>query len=151
MRNTLELLTEHTETLVVKTFGSKVGIPQACDVVNVALKTRSGDDVVIPLLSVLTVCEPLSGQPVTLGSQLDSYLSKLDLADPSECGVCLDIGADHYWGITNWKNQARNWTNGIETRLGWVLSAGLCSESTSACECTLLSRSKGWSFSTWVQ
>ena len=86
--------------LVVKTFGSKLGIPQACDVVNVALKTRSGDDVVIPLLSVPTVCEPLSGQPVTLASQRYSYLSKLDLANPSECGVCLDvgilIGADHY-------------------------------------------------------
>ena len=42
VRNTLELLTECTETLVVKTFGSKAGFPQACDVVNVALKASCG-------------------------------------------------------------------------------------------------------------
>ena len=74
----LELLTERTETLVVKTLGSKMGIPQACDVVNVALKARrSGDEVVIPLLTVPTICEPLSGQPKILTSQWYSYLSKI--------------------------------------------------------------------------
>ena len=140
VRNTLELLTERTETLVVKTFGSKAGFPQACDIVNVALKTRSGDDMVIPLLTVPTICEPFSGQPVTLASQRYSYLSKLDLADPSECGDCLGvgilIGADHYWALVTGRTLTRQGTGptAIETRLGWVLSGpvtGLCSESSS--------------------
>lgn len=138
VRNMLELLTERTETLVVKTFGSKAGIPQACDVVNVALKTRSGDDVVIPLLTVPTICKPLSGQPVTLASQRYSYLSKLDLADPSECGDCLDVGilvgADHYWALVTGRTRQGAGPTAIETRLGWVLSGpvtGLCSESSS--------------------
>ena len=138
VQNTLELPTECTETLVVKTFGSKAGIPQACDVVNVALKTRSGDDMVIPLLTVPTICEPLSGQPVTLASRRYSYLSKLDLADPSECGDCLDvgilIGADHYWALVTGRTRQGAGPTAIETRLGWVLSGpvtGLCSESSS--------------------
>lgn len=138
MRNTLELLTECTETLLVKTFGSKAGIPQACDVINIALKARSGDDVVIPLLTVPTICEPLSGQPITLASQWYSYRSKLELADPSECGDCLDvgilIGADHYWALVTGRTRQGIGPTAIETRLGWVLSGpitGLCSESSS--------------------
>ena len=110
----------------------------ACDVVNVAIKTRSGDDVVIPLLTVPTICEPLSGQPVILASQRYSYLSKLDLADPSECGDCLDvgilIGADHYWTLVTGRTRQGIGPTAIETRLGWVLSGpvpGICSESSS--------------------
>ena len=76
----------------------------------------------IPLLTVPTICEPLSGQPVILASQRYSYLSKLDLADPSECGDCLDvgilIGADHYWTLVT--GRTRQGIGQRQLRPGWV-------------------------------
>eukprot|EP00731_Ephydatia_muelleri_P009508 Em0005g94a len=68
LRNTLQLPTERTETLIVKTFGSSSGQPQLCDVVNLSMKTRNGANVVIPLLTV----------PVIYGVTLPSGDSSLD-------------------------------------------------------------------------
>ena len=138
LRNILQLPTERTETLIVKTFGSSSGQPQLCDVVNLSMKTRNGANVVIPLLTVPVICEPLSGQPISLAARRYPYLSTLDLADESDPDCVLDvgilIGADHYWALVSGRNCQGDGPTAIETRFGWVLSGpatGLLCGSTS--------------------
>ncbi|KAL5494489.1 hypothetical protein EMCRGX_G015831 [Ephydatia muelleri] len=138
LRNTLQLPTERTETLIVKTFGSSSGQPQLCDVVNLSMKTRNGANVVIPLLTVPVICEPLSGQPISLAARRYPYLSTLELADESDPDCVLDvgilIGADHYWALVSGRNCQGDGPTAIETRFGWVLSGpatGLLCGSTS--------------------
>ena len=59
VRDILHLPTERVESLVVKTFGSEIGRPQRCDLVNLCVKVKRGVDITVPLLTVPTICEPL--------------------------------------------------------------------------------------------
>ncbi|KAL5474082.1 hypothetical protein EMCRGX_G028656 [Ephydatia muelleri] len=138
VRDILKLPTQRTETLVVKTFGSDAGLSQVCDLVNVCVRARGGDEITMPLLAVPTICEPICGQPITLASRRYPYLSVLDLADHSDTESRLDvgilIGADLYWSVVTGRTRQGNGPTAIETKLGWVLSGpatGLSCESTS--------------------
>lgn len=84
------------------------------------------------------ICEPLSGQNVTLASKKYQYLSNLDLADfgqsDSNLNVDILIGADYYWSLVTGRTKRGSGPTAIETRLGWVLSGratGLTLKSTS--------------------
>ena len=81
VRDILHLQTERVESLVVKTFGSEIGRPQRCDLVNLCVKVKRGVDISVLLLTVPTNWEPLCGQPIIRALKRYYYLSKLDLAD----------------------------------------------------------------------
>ena len=66
---------------MVKIRGSVAGLSQVCDLVNVCVRAKGGDEITMLLLAVPTICEPICGQPITLASRRYPYLSVLDLAD----------------------------------------------------------------------
>ena len=97
-------LEERKETLLVKTFEGRV---QACRVVNLSVMTRAGTDMGLSLLSIPTICEPLTEQPITYATSRFQYLSGLDLADSGDVEDSLEVGAligvDQYWKIVTGK------------------------------------------------
>ena len=89
------------------------------------LKTET--DLVLPFLTVPTICEPLSGQPVALAKERFRHLSNLELADHGCVNGSLEIniliGADHYWKLVTGKvTHGTTGPTAIHTVLGWVLS-----------------------------
>ena len=56
MKSILQLPSESSETMMIKTFGSDV---------RVAIKTNDGENLELPLLTVPLICEPLIGQPLS--------------------------------------------------------------------------------------
>ena len=120
----LGLKEERKETLLVKTFAADEGRVQACGVVNLSVMKRAGTDMGLSLLSILTICEPLTGQPITYATSRFQYLSSLDLADSGdslEVGVL--IGVDQYWKIVTGKVvKGIAGPPAIETAFGWILS-----------------------------
>ncbi|KAL5490724.1 hypothetical protein EMCRGX_G015900 [Ephydatia muelleri] len=57
---------------------------QTCDVVKVTMKLKDGKETTVVLLEVPMICEPLTGQYVTYAAEQNSYLSGLELADPTQ-------------------------------------------------------------------
>lgn len=115
------------ETLLVKTFAADEGKVQVCSLVDLSVMTRSGLDMCLSLLSIPTICEPLTGQLINHATSRFQYLSGLDLADSSDGKDCLEvgvlIGVDQYWKIVTGKVvKDIAGPTAIETAFGWVLS-----------------------------
>ena len=87
VRHHLSLEPIHTETMVIKTFGSKNQTKQACDVVRVG--NRSSLE--LSFLSVPLICEPLSNQPIALATNSYAKLASLELADYAYGDEALEI------------------------------------------------------------
>ena len=137
VRKALGLFTEAVEAILLKTFGSQVDQAQACDVVRIAIETRDGRRLKIPLLSVSFICDPLVGQTLSCAIDKHPHLTTLDLADSprSETGRQLSIdiliGADNYWNlVTGEIIRHENSPTAIKTHLGWVLSGPLEAQAT---------------------
>lgn len=123
----LGLKEERKETLLVKTFAADGGRVQACGVVNLNVMTRAGTDMGLSLLSIPTICEPLTGQPITYATSHFQYLSGLHLADSGDVEDSLEvgvlIGVDQYWKIITGKVvKGIAGSTAIETAFGWILS-----------------------------
>ena len=61
----LSLNHHHTETMIIKMFGSSEGSKQACKVVSIGLNLKDGGTLELSLLSVPLICGPFSCQPIT--------------------------------------------------------------------------------------
>ena len=129
LRRALDVGTEAVEAIRIKTFGSTENQTQMCDVVKIAIETRDGKLLTIPLLSVPFICDPLDRRILSCAVDQYSYLLELDLADPpgGESGKGLNIevliGADNYWKlVTGEVIRHENGPTAIETHIGWVLS-----------------------------
>ena len=134
----LSLTHHHTETMIIKTFGSSEGSKQACKVVSIGLNLKDGGTLKLSLLSVPLICEPLSCQPITYVRKNLDYVSSLDLADHCYDNQNLDIdvliGCDQYWKLVTGQVIHRGYGPvAVNTRLGWVLSGpvneGVCPDS----------------------
>ena len=104
IRHHLSLEPSHTETMVIKTFGSENQTKQACDVVRLGM----------------TLSEPLSNQPIALAT--NNYA--IDYAYGDEAlEIDMLVGSNQYWRIVTGEviNQ-HNGPTAVHTRLGWVLS-----------------------------
>ena len=143
--NQLGLKENSKETLLVKTFADDEGKVQVCSLVDLSVMTRGGLDMCLSLLSIPTICEPLTGQPINYATSRFQYLSGLDLADSSDGKDCLEvgvlIGVDQYWKIVTGKVvKGIAGPTAIETAFGWVLSGpvlGLTLEPTMTCLSTV--------------
>ena len=62
--NQLGLKENSKETLLVKTFAADERKVQVCSLVDFSVMTRGGLDMCLSLLSIPTICEPLTGQPI---------------------------------------------------------------------------------------
>lgn len=127
LKRELQLPTEHTENMIVKTFGSGEQKRYNCSVTRIRLHTKDGHGIELELVAVPLICEPLCGQPIVCAVKQLPELSHLDLADTSTCtdnlNVDILIGCDYYWQIVtgNMVRTAEGPT-AIETTFGWVLS-----------------------------
>ena len=82
------------------------------------------------MLSVLFICDPLAGQPLSYAVDNYPHLTRLDLADsPVDAehpSIDVLIGADNYWRlVTGEVVRYEDCPTAIETCLGWVLSGPL--------------------------
>ena len=98
VKDSLALVTSETQCLSIAAFGSTRGDPKSCEVVRVAIRTRSGHEQEFKVFVVPQICDPLTAQSVNLSSRMYSHLSQLDLADTyhSETPMEVDmlIGSD---------------------------------------------------------
>ena len=128
VRNQLNLPTEKTETMVIKTFGSEEERIQTCDSVKFVLKSQHDQaEISLSAYAVPMICEPLQHQFTSQAQQSYGHLRDLKLAD---CSTGIDnsevdvlIGCDQYWDlVTGEVRRGENCPTAVGTRLGWVLS-----------------------------
>ena len=91
----------HSETLVIKTFGSTDEMVQTCDNVQLCVQGVNGLNLYLTANTVPVICAPLQNQCIELSRDNISYLQELELADNSfghsELEIDLLVGADFYW------------------------------------------------------
>ena len=126
VRDTLALPASGKQRLSIASFGSKQGEAKQCEVVRIAVRTKSGDNQEVDLFVIPHICDPLTAQPVGVCPKMYSYISQLDLADTSQyetVEVDMLIGSDYYWEfMTGETVQGRDGPVAVNTTLGWVLS-----------------------------
>ena len=115
------------QQLSIATFGVTAQDPQGYGVVRVGLKLKDGGDQELQLITVPSICEPLTAQPISLCLEKFEHLKQLDLADYPDGQAYLQIdaliGADYYWGlVTGRTSRCEDGPVALQTRLGWVLS-----------------------------
>ena len=123
----LSLNPRHTETMVIRTFGSQSETKQVCKLVSLGVVSRDGRSLQLSFLTVPFICEPLTSQPIMYAKENYRHLADLDLAD-SACeddrlSVDILVGSDNYWKLVT--GEIINGDSGptaIKTRLGWVLA-----------------------------
>ena len=101
VRNQLDLPTERTDTMVIKTFGSEEERIQTCDSVKFVLKSQHDQsEINFSAYVVPKICEPLQHQFISHAQQSYDHLQNLNLAD---CSTGIDnsevdvlIGCDQY-------------------------------------------------------
>ena len=76
LRERLKLLTENTERISIKTFGSTNENSQCVDVVRLCVATEQGQDVELSAFVVPTICDPLQSQSVVQASLTYTILVK---------------------------------------------------------------------------
>ena len=127
LAETLSLTSKHTETMVIRTFGSQSETKQICDVVSMGIALRNGQSIQLSFLTVPLICEPLTSQPIMYAKENCDHLTELDLADcayeDDKLSVDILVGSDNYWQLVT--GEIINGDCGptaIKTRLGWVLT-----------------------------
>ena len=122
----LSLPVTGTQQLSIAAFGSTRREPKLCEVVRLAVRTKSGSNQELNLFVVPHICDPLTTQTVSSCSRMYSHLAHLDLADisPDETlEVDMLIGSDFYWEfVTGQTIRGQGGPVTVETTLGWVLS-----------------------------
>ena len=87
------------------------------------MRTIDGSELNLEFLTVPLICEPMTGQSMSLAVTRFLYLKDIELADMDCHGANLEvnilIGSDHYWKVVSGPEGG---PNAIETRFGWVLS-----------------------------
>ena len=105
LRERLRLLTENTERISIKTFGSTNENSQCVDVVRFCVATEQGEDAELSAFIVPTICDSLQSQSVVQASLTYAHLKGLKLADyhTREDNVDPDIlvGSDQYWSVVS--------------------------------------------------
>eukprot|EP00731_Ephydatia_muelleri_P025283 Em0017g366a len=77
----LGLKEEQRETLLMKAFAADEGRLQVCSVVSLSVETKAGSDIMLSLLTIPTICGPITGQPITCAIDCFPHLTGLELAD----------------------------------------------------------------------
>ena len=107
------------------TFGDACFSKKECDLVQLTLQGRNGQDIKIAALSFGNICSPLPGT-----INLESYPSflELDLADYNTASNSNDdidvlIGSDCYWDvITGHVIRESNGLAAVSSKFGWLVS-----------------------------
>ena len=137
----LGLKEEQKEMLLVKAFAAEEGRLQVCSVVSLSVETKAGSDMLLSLLTIPTICGPITGQPITCAIDCFPHLTGLELADSGDLNECLEIGiligVDQYWEVVTGEIvRGRSGPVAMQTCFGWVLSGpvpGVVAESHMTC------------------
>ena len=132
--DSLSLNCHHTETMIIKTFGSSNGSKQACKEAHVGLKLKDGGMLELSLLSVPLICDSFSCQPITYVQENLAHIASLSLADHSyDQELDIDnvlIVSDQYWKLVTGQVVSKGkGPIAADTKLGWVLSGPISEES----------------------
>lgn len=108
---------------------------KVCPIVEVGICLRDHSTMKLSLYVILTICEPLIGQPIAACVKQYPHLMGLELADLSspELSKPVDmlIGSDHYWQVvTGTICRGANGPIAVQTKLGWVLSGPFSQDET---------------------
>ena len=127
VQKVLHIRKSHSESMVIKTFGSEWGEKKVCDVVRLEFITSDNEPLVLPLVVVPHICDRVSVQPIDASRMSYKHLAGLELADSGDVGSHLEIdiliGSDFYWElVTGRVVKGDSGPAAIETRFGWVLS-----------------------------
>lgn len=127
VKKALNLESEETQQLSIASFGASAQDPQRYGIVRVGLKLKDGKTQELRLVTVPSICEPLTSQPISLCVEKFEHLKRLDLADYSNgrdpLQIDVLIGADHYWELATGRiHRCEDGPTAVHTRLGWVLS-----------------------------
>ena len=127
VKKALNLESKEMQQLSIATFGTTAQDPQEYEVVRVGLKLKDGGTRELRLITVPSICEPLTAQPISLCLDKFEHLKQLDLADCSNGQDSLQIdiliGADYYWElVTGCTSRCEDGPVTVHTQLGWVLS-----------------------------
>ena len=90
-------------------------------------ETKAGSDIMLSLLTIPTICGPITGQPITCAIDCFPHLTGLELADSGDLNECLEIGiligVDQYWEVVTGEIvRGRSGPSAMQTCFGWVLS-----------------------------
>ena len=120
VQETLYVKGSHSESMIIKTFGSGQGERRICDIVQLKIATNDGDPLILSVVVVPHICDPVRVQPI---SSSQAHLSGLELADPGDITGDLEIdrliGSDYYWRlVTGRVLKGDSGPTAVETRLG---------------------------------
>ena len=116
------------ERLTLNTFGSTNYNKKDCNLVQVRLQGKLGNDIEILALGFPTICSPLQ-TPVAVSQY--PHLQGLELADDNlldHNSDCIDvlIGSDHYWDIVTGNIiKGSDGPVAVSSNFGWLLSGPL--------------------------
>ena len=127
IQETLGIRKTHSESMIIKTFGSEREERRVCDVVQLKISMKDGEPLILSMVVVLHICDPVLVQPINSSKAVYEHLSGVELADSGDIGGHLEIdlliGSDHYWKlVTGRVLRGDSGPTAVETRLGWVLS-----------------------------
>lgn len=126
VKDSLSLPVTGIQHLLIAAFGSSRGEPKQCEVVRLAVRTKSGGNQELDLFVVPHISDPLTTHTVSTCSMMYGHLVQLDLADISQeetLEVDVLIGSDFYWEfVTGEVIRGQSGPVAVKTTLGWVLS-----------------------------
>ncbi|CAB4002004.1 Hypothetical predicted protein, partial [Paramuricea clavata] len=101
VRNEINLVISHSESLAIKSFGSSGGTAQVCDIVDLCISVDGDYDVKLSAISVPLISAPVQGQYLKHAVKSYPYLPNLQLADDCEGHSPTDVivGTDQYWNL----------------------------------------------------
>ena len=127
LKEALRLKPIHSETLVIKTFGSTDEMVQTCDNVQLCVQGVNGLNLYLTANTVPVICAPLQNQCIELSTDNMPHLQELELADNSfgnsEFEIDLLVGADLYWIFITGRIIRREYgPTAVEPHVGWTFS-----------------------------
>ena len=131
LKEALTLKPIHSETLVIKNFGSTVEMVQTCDNVQLCVQGVNGLNLYLTAKTVPVICAPLQDQCIELSRDNIPHLQELELVDNSfghsELEIDLLVGADFYWTfITGHIIRGEYGPTAVEWHVGSILSGPSC-------------------------
>ena len=100
-KDALALESEGEQPTSIVMFGSNEPNTHKCMIFTVGMNLHDGPNKELQLLTVPSICGPLTAQPISLYVAKYDYLSHLEFADSSDgmsdLSIDVLIGADYYW------------------------------------------------------
>ena len=124
LKDQLRLKKRSSGTLMIRTFGSTEDRVQICDIVDLIITSRNGENLHFPFLSVSFICEPLMTQSLSHVVKSFPHFRELDLADTGgKADINVLVGVDIHWELVMGRVvHGQSGPTAIETSFGWVLS-----------------------------